>query len=590
MNSKPDNRAKQLFRTFRAPAIVVGITLIVAVGSMAVYALGELTGDANKFYLPSQMFGVPSALRAHGIDELYLPEEAGWDGQFYYYIANDPFAVRDTPEHLDQPAYRYQRIGIPLLAKAWATLSGKSWVSPKRFYLTALLLVLTASGVLAHFFQHRGRSPYLALLWSLGLGTQVTVLNGLPDGAADALVILALIGLFSDRPVVYVAAMMFAVLSREAYAVIPFAIGIVAIVRWLFPRQRRARFDRATMRTLACELCVHAIPLVVFAAWQVYVRVHLRAAPSSQAGGILGAPLASAIDHVRQGLSGHHHLVGSGEWAYYEAIGVMLFVALLGMAVFAIARWIRCARSDDFPDDLRTRTFGVCVAFGALTALYCCFGVTVMMHHTGYFKAANVFLFLIPFSTTSRGGSLSTTMIAAMIAIVGFFGYLFYLRVTYPPRYFRLMTPRHVEWAESRPPCLQSFDARIRPVSVSTLGGSEVLRAALGRRGFLLEIELTNTSNEVFRPVHGEGPFSGVGSTNVSYQWLDADGTVVLDGERAVIRRALGPNESTIVRLGVAVPDGDGDLTLRVSPVQDGCAWFHWQNHAAAYDTTVRLR
>jgi hypothetical protein len=47
------------------------------------------------------------------------------------------------------------------------------------------LIVLVAVGMAAFFFQRKGISPYWALFWALGIGTQVTQLNGLPDAAAD---------------------------------------------------------------------------------------------------------------------------------------------------------------------------------------------------------------------------------------------------------------------------------------------------------------------------------------------------------------------------------------------------------------------
>jgi len=63
----------------------------------------------------------------------------GYDGQFAYYIAIDP-TPKDVGPKLDAPAYRYQRILYPLLARALALAdpAGIPWT---------MLLV----NVLAHF-------------------------------------------------------------------------------------------------------------------------------------------------------------------------------------------------------------------------------------------------------------------------------------------------------------------------------------------------------------------------------------------------------------------------------------------------------
>ena len=52
----------------------------------------------------------------------------GYDGQFYYYIAHDPFILGQSYNHIDFPAYRYQRIIYPLTA--WLLSFGQPKVDP----------------------------------------------------------------------------------------------------------------------------------------------------------------------------------------------------------------------------------------------------------------------------------------------------------------------------------------------------------------------------------------------------------------------------------------------------------------------------
>jgi hypothetical protein len=50
-------------------------------------------------------------------EHVYLfPNSAGYDGQFYHYMAHDPFLRSDLKTYIDDPRLRYRRILIPLLA------------------------------------------------------------------------------------------------------------------------------------------------------------------------------------------------------------------------------------------------------------------------------------------------------------------------------------------------------------------------------------------------------------------------------------------------------------------------------------------
>src|SRR3990172_591415 len=48
-----------------------------------------------------------------------LQGSEGYDGQFIYYIAINP-DPQQVAQYLDVPAYRYQRILLPLLARAFS--------------------------------------------------------------------------------------------------------------------------------------------------------------------------------------------------------------------------------------------------------------------------------------------------------------------------------------------------------------------------------------------------------------------------------------------------------------------------------------
>ena len=180
--------------------VICAVFVIYQLLAFSAYLQGTLENDVNNHILAGEMFGVPEELKARGITPLYYgPGQTGWDGQFYYYIANDLLARKDTPSHIDAPSYRYQRPGMSLYAATIAALTGQAWVSPKTYLLSYFLLVLAATWIGGSLLSSRGQHASLILLWSLAVGTQITMFNALPDAAADSFLIVGLAALYSGR-------------------------------------------------------------------------------------------------------------------------------------------------------------------------------------------------------------------------------------------------------------------------------------------------------------------------------------------------------------------------------------------------------
>jgi len=561
--------ARARLRDVLHPLVVMSITLVLANVAMATYKESNLDGRFNRFFLASPRFGVPAALREHDVAPLEGRPDDGWDGQFYYYAANDLLARADTADHIDAPAYRYQRIGLPLIAGTWAAATGHSWVSPRRYYRTSLWLVAGASAVLAYFLSRRGRSPYEALLWSLGAGTQVTILNGLPDAAADALLIFALVALFSERRNVYVVAMTFAALSREAYIVIPCAIAGVIGISTIATSARGSRGRIAAAREIGRRASIHVVPIAVFIAWQSFVRLRFGATPASQSNGILGSALGASVEMFR------HHLDASN---YFAAFAIPVYLGLLVVTATLIVRTIRDAWSSDPSDDVQSVRLGLGLAFMALVVLYVFFGRVVMMIWTGYFKAANVFLFVGPFFAATMSAPTSRLVNATWTVVGSYFGYAFLVYVATSPVGATNVSPRAVEWAVSQPACLAEGRSRVRPVAIEDSTPRTALGALFGNRTMLVDLEVTNTSSDPF------SPYRGSGSVNIGYQWLHVDRTVAFDGARTPLARRLMPGETQRVRVSVSPPPEPGSYVLALGPVQEGCAWFHWLDRSNAFE------
>lgn len=90
-----------------------------------------------------------------------FPEATGYDGQFYHYMAHDPFFQRDLVEYMDHPRLRYRRILVPALAHA-LTLGRQDYIDAAYFAVLAGFVVL--GGYWLALYAHRAG---YSLVWGL---------------------------------------------------------------------------------------------------------------------------------------------------------------------------------------------------------------------------------------------------------------------------------------------------------------------------------------------------------------------------------------------------------------------------------------
>ncbi len=574
-------------RSWLSPIIVTGLTLIVSVVLMLIYRHNVLADDLDNHILSAKVFGMPRALLDHGLVPFYQGKESGWDGQFYYYIANDPLDRADTADHLDADAYRYQRIGLPLLAWIASKAAFRDWVSPTTYYLTNLGLILFATLVGTLYLRRVGTRPEWILFWSLSLGVQLTVLNALPDGAADALLLVALVCLFCRQRAGFAVIATLASLAREAYVIVPMIYLLVSAYETVM--SRRARTTGPTMAAtdwggtaigwLRTSAWPAIVPVAIFAAWQLFLRLRFHHAPSSQALGILAPPFQKWFLFLADSLREQHPIV-LGARGYWEAAGLVAFMLLLAGNAWLAFRAFR--RSTVAQVEVRTLALSLLV----LCVLYACFGEVVMTIYFGYMKAAGIFILAVPFllAWCSRGGKVTFVLLFVATDVL-MAAYLWDDRINVPSvdfdRYVRLsQVTSHEPTA-----CLKDYRAQVALVGIEDVPGSQSLMSKLtGERLEIARIAVTNASEVAYRSS------TTAGSVNVSYHWLTADGkTVVKDGRRSFMPEGLAAHATAVVPVVIDFPDQPGRYTLRLTLVQEGCAWFYNIDPTSKYDVDYVL-
>ncbi len=252
------------------PRAILGLAAAFWGALLSVVAIGSYGGDMRAFVCLGERITHPAGLAA-----IPRTSEYGYDGQYYAALALDPFLRRaETVASLDAPFYRASRIGLPLTA--WALAYGQPTVTVVFYQLLCwggcvLAVYLTAVWLAA------GRRPAVwALPIAISAGLATSMFRCTPDGAAVALILLALLWHARQRPGAAVVALVAATLVRETSFLAALAVAFVEL------RQRRWRQAIISV----------AAPLAALGAWQLYLRLHLAGAQADRGTGAFGVPFA----------------------------------------------------------------------------------------------------------------------------------------------------------------------------------------------------------------------------------------------------------------------------------------------------------
>lgn len=243
--------------------------------------------------------------------------ERGYDGQFMYFISFDPFLRRFSDDlfryrkWIDNPPYRYGRIGFPLLTAA------VSWNEPARFPRSMIYLIVV-SNIVAVFFLAKiallyRRSPLWALAYLLIPAFSVSLRLGLPESIAAAFLLGGIF--FYLRKEVLISALFFActLLVRETGAIAVLFLSAFELFR---NRNRRT----------ALILGLSLLPLLMWRislSWRMFSDYGLLAIPIR--GGDLTIPFAGMIRLWFE--------VGKGDYTGGSAMSAILYPAILSFAL-----------------------------------------------------------------------------------------------------------------------------------------------------------------------------------------------------------------------------------------------------------------
>jgi hypothetical protein len=196
---------------------------------------------------------------------LLLVPSAGYDGQFYYRLAVDPFNWSPTASGItmDQP-YRYTRIGYPVLT--WLVSLGQHQLVTVALVAVNLLAVAAMAVLGGMFAQQAGRHALWGLAFAAYFGLAISVGRDTAEPVAEACMLGGLLAYRQgSRGWYLLAAALFGygAITRETILFAPAAIAVTRLVTMLRRRMLPGWADLAWLVPAAAygvvELAVHVV-------------------------------------------------------------------------------------------------------------------------------------------------------------------------------------------------------------------------------------------------------------------------------------------------------------------------------------------
>jgi hypothetical protein len=213
-------------------AVTAAMAVLFLYGAFVFVRLGQRGFNPTSFVSAGDEFTDRSA--PAGL--IVAPHSAGYDGQFYYRIACDPFSLQPIVAgvHFDYPVYRLQRIGYPLLV--WMLSFGNPAAVPWMMIIVNLgaLAGIGAGAVIAT--NDLPVPAWSCLALALYPGFLLSVSRNLVEPLELFLIVIALVLLQRGRILVAAAVLVLAALTKETSLL--FALGALLSAFLTRPRQR----------------------------------------------------------------------------------------------------------------------------------------------------------------------------------------------------------------------------------------------------------------------------------------------------------------------------------------------------------------
>lgn len=309
------------------PVLVVGLVLAALIGARLVTYGGDPTGFVVFGRAGAPLTKPPAGAR--------VATFAGYDGQYFWMQAGDPFLRGRALRGLTSlgTEFRAQRVAYPALAGGLA--AGSRAALPWTLLLVNVAAVVALTAAAARFARAEGRSGWWALALGLSPGVVLATLRDLSDPLAVCALAGGLMAWRRDGRALAAGLLALAVLTRETMM-----LGVVAVAAegalGAWPHRARGTGERsATRSAIRRTVPVVAVPAAVFLAWQWYVTSRFGGVlpASTMPPGQFGPPFDWLAIAVRRALDAPS--LSSGTW---DIVYLALVVAAIAAAAVLVVR------------------------------------------------------------------------------------------------------------------------------------------------------------------------------------------------------------------------------------------------------------
>lgn len=326
---------EKLQTSIKVGAIAGGLYFLIAAFCFAMWVHYCFAGFYSGPLMISSKFGPSEAGRAAGAEPIYPDSNHGWDGQFYYTQSNDPLMLHEDYSKtslFDQASYRYQRNGLPILARISSLLVGQKYTSPYVYLITQFAILSVGFGVLVAYLTYFGYRWWWALLWALYAGVLRPLLHGLPDPTADTMLLLSILAAVNQRLVLYSIFASILCLCRESYAAPAAVIWLMTITNWISWKNH----------TFATRFLLTAVPGAVVLSWAFYVADQtqtglLGGSRTVPWGGLIDWPFVAFLSCLKHDISTRNNLETLAATATVACIVAVLVTVIKRLPVSRIS-------------------------------------------------------------------------------------------------------------------------------------------------------------------------------------------------------------------------------------------------------------
>ena len=299
-----------------SPFVTGGLLLLVAVCFVIARLALVAHGHISFFVQAGTEFANPAKV-PHG---LVVAKGNGYDGQFYYRLALDPWNLSHAAYGITiDSSLRYQRIGYPFLA--WAVSFGQASFVPYALVVINVIALGFTGFFSGKWARTLGRhalwgllpAGYFGLVWSLS--------RDLTEITSIALLIGGIVAWRNSHFVLAGFSFAGSVLCRETALLVVAALIVIRGAQILKRQGRVGRTDAAW-----------TIPVIAYGAWEITVRITYGQFPALAESGNTSYPFVGLFDGVRNWLEHPHRD------ELFQMVQLLALIVIVGLAFWNLRK------------------------------------------------------------------------------------------------------------------------------------------------------------------------------------------------------------------------------------------------------------